>query len=78
MTAAIAKERAASRVRFRIIAAIFLLTTINYASRATLSIAGAPLADQARGLSIMQAGFASAGPALCGWGVPLCGCQRYL
>ena len=56
MTAAIAKERAASRVRFRIVAAIFLLTTINYASRATLSIAGAPLADQLR-ISSVQMGY---------------------
>jgi ACS family glucarate transporter-like MFS transporter len=56
MSAAIAKERAASRVRFRIIAAIFLLTTINYASRATLSIAGAPLADQLQ-ISSVQMGY---------------------
>jgi ACS family glucarate transporter-like MFS transporter len=35
-----------SRVRFSIIAVIFVLTSINYASRATLSIAGAPLAAE--------------------------------
>jgi len=56
MSAAIAREPAASHVRFRIIAAIFLLTTINYASRATLSIAGAPLADQLQ-ISSVQMGY---------------------
>jgi len=45
-----------SRVRFWIIAVIFLLTTINYASRATLSIAGAPLAHELN-ISAVRMGY---------------------
>jgi ACS family glucarate transporter-like MFS transporter len=45
-----------SRVRFWIIAVIFVLTTINYASRATLSIAGAPLAHELQ-ISAVSMGY---------------------
>jgi MFS transporter, ACS family, glucarate transporter len=56
MTAAATKKADTSRIRFRIIAVVFLVTTINYASRATLAIAGAPLADQLR-ISSVQMGY---------------------
>jgi ACS family glucarate transporter-like MFS transporter len=56
MAAAIPRERAASHVRYGIITVIFVLTTINYASRATLSIAGAPLADELK-ISAVQMGY---------------------
>jgi ACS family glucarate transporter-like MFS transporter len=45
-----------SRVRFWIIAVIFIVTTVNYASRATLSIAGAPLADELK-ISSVRMGY---------------------
>lgn len=56
MTATVARGGAASRVRYWIIAVIFILTTINYASRATLSIAGAPLSDELK-ISSVQMGY---------------------
>ena len=56
MAAAIPQERAASHVRYWIIAVIFVLTTINYADRATLSIAGASLADELK-ISSVQMGY---------------------
>lgn len=56
MTAAVADASARSRVRYWIIAVIFILTTINYASRATLSIAGAPMADELK-ISSIQMGY---------------------
>jgi ACS family glucarate transporter-like MFS transporter len=45
-----------SRVRFWIIAVIFILTTINYASRATLSITGVPLAAELK-ISSVRMGY---------------------
>jgi ACS family glucarate transporter-like MFS transporter len=45
-----------SRVRFWIIGVIFVLTTINYASRATLSIVGAPLAHELQ-ISSVRMGY---------------------
>jgi MFS transporter, ACS family, glucarate transporter len=45
-----------SRVRFWIIAVIVIVTTVNYASRATLSIAGAPLADELK-ISSVRMGY---------------------
>jgi ACS family glucarate transporter-like MFS transporter len=56
MDAASATQRTTSHVRFWIIAAIFVVSTINYASRATLSIAGAPLADELK-ISSVQMGY---------------------
>jgi MFS transporter, ACS family, glucarate transporter len=57
MTRAIAQhEGLRKRVRYWIIAVIFVLTTINYASRATLSIAGAPLSDELH-ISSVQMGY---------------------
>jgi len=46
----------ATRVRYGIIALIFIITTINYADRATFSIAGAS-ASAELGLSSVQTGF---------------------
>lgn len=46
MTAANVQGKAQSHVRYWIIAVIFALTTVNYASRASLSIAGASLASE--------------------------------
>jgi ACS family glucarate transporter-like MFS transporter len=45
-----------TRVRYRIIALIFLITTINYADRATFSIAGSS-ASKELGLGAVQTGF---------------------
>ncbi|MCY1670858.1 MFS transporter [Novosphingobium sp. SL115] len=45
-----------TRVRYRIIALIFLITTLNYADRATFSIAG-EAASAELGLSAVQTGF---------------------
>lgn len=56
MTAAVADASTRSRIRYWIIAVIFILTTINYASRATLSIAGAPMADELK-ISAVQMGY---------------------
>jgi ACS family glucarate transporter-like MFS transporter len=56
MAVAIPQEKAASHVRYWIIAVIFVLTTINYADRATLSIAGASLADELK-ISSVQMGY---------------------
>lgn len=56
MTATAAQHSARSRVRYWIIAVIFILTTVNYASRATLSIAGAPLSDELH-ISSVQMGY---------------------
>jgi ACS family glucarate transporter-like MFS transporter len=56
MAAAIPQERAASHVRYWIIAVIFVLTTINYADRSTLSIAGASLADELK-ISSVEMGY---------------------
>ncbi len=46
----------ASRVRWGILAMLFLITTINYADRATISIAG-PEIKKLLGLSPVQMGF---------------------
>jgi MFS transporter, ACS family, glucarate transporter len=43
-TAASAEAVKRSRVRLLIVAMLFLVTTVNYADRATLSIAGSALA----------------------------------
>lgn len=56
MAVASQAEIAVGHVRYWIIATLFLLTTINYASRATLSIAGAPL-SQELGISPLQMGY---------------------
>jgi MFS transporter, ACS family, glucarate transporter len=56
MTAAIQTQPAAGYVRYWVIGTLFLLTTINYASRATLSIAGEPL-SQELGVSPLQMGY---------------------
>jgi ACS family glucarate transporter-like MFS transporter len=56
MAAAIPQEKAASHVRYWIIGVIFALTTINYASRATLSIAGAHLSDELK-ITSVQMGY---------------------
>lgn len=56
MTVAVAPGGNRTRMRYGIIAVIFVLTTINYASRATLSIAGAPLADELH-ISAIQMGY---------------------
>ena len=45
-----------TRIRYRIIALIFIITTINYADRATFSIAGSD-ASRELGLSAIQTGF---------------------
>jgi ACS family glucarate transporter-like MFS transporter len=45
-----------TKVRYRIIALIFLITTLNYADRATFSIAGDAASDEL-GLSAVQTGF---------------------
>lgn len=45
-----------TRVRYRIIALIFVITAINYADRATFSIAGSAASDEL-GLSTVQTGF---------------------
>lgn len=47
---------APTRIRFRIIALIFLITSINYADRATFSIAGEAAATEL-GLGAVQTGF---------------------
>jgi ACS family glucarate transporter-like MFS transporter len=60
--------RAASHVRYGIIAILFLVTTVNYASRAAISIAGAPLADEFH-LSAAKLGFIFSGFA---WAYVLC------
>jgi len=52
----VSSAQTTSRVRFWIIAVIFVLTTINYASRATLSIAGAPLAHELH-ISAVRMGY---------------------
>ncbi len=46
----------ASRIRYRIIVLIFLITSINYADRATFSVAGSKAAGEL-GLSTIQTGF---------------------
>ena len=56
MTAAIPTQPAAGYVRYWVIGTLFLLTTINYASRATLSIAGEPL-SQELGVTPLQMGY---------------------
>src|SRR6478735_4045633 len=45
-----------TRIRYRIIALIFLITSINYADRATFSVAGSK-ATAELGLSPVQTGF---------------------
>ena len=45
-TTASAVDAKRSRVRFLIVAMLFLVTTVNYADRATLSIAGTALAKE--------------------------------
>jgi MFS transporter, ACS family, glucarate transporter len=55
-TSATAIATQAGHVRYWIIATLFVLTTINYASRATLSIAGAPL-SQELGVSPTEMGY---------------------
>lgn len=56
MAIAIATPRSTSHVRFWIIGVIFIVTTINYADRSTLSIAGAALADELQ-ISSVQMGY---------------------
>src|SRR5690348_8858589 len=56
MAAAAPSEQAGGHVRYWIIATLFFVTTVNYASRATLSIAGAPL-SQELGISPTQMGY---------------------
>jgi ACS family glucarate transporter-like MFS transporter len=56
MAVAISDSKRASHVRFSIIAVLFIVSTINYASRATLSIAGAPIEDALR-ISHVQMGY---------------------
>jgi ACS family glucarate transporter-like MFS transporter len=46
----------ASRVRWSILAMLFVITTINYADRATISLAG-PELKKMLGLSAVQMGF---------------------
>lgn len=46
----------ATRTRWRILAILFIITTINYADRATISIAG-PELKKLLGLSLVQMGF---------------------
>src|SRR5690349_16435543 len=53
---ALAPSLAIGRTRYWIIATLFILTTINYASRATLSIAGAPLSKEFA-VSPLQMGY---------------------
>ena len=55
MAVAISEAKTASHVRFWIIAVLFVVSAVNYASRATLSIAGAPLEDELK-LSHLQMG----------------------
>src|SRR4051812_26886965 len=45
-----------TRVRYRIIALIFVITVINYADRATFSIAGSAASDEL-GLTSIQTGY---------------------
>jgi len=56
MAAAVPSEQVVGHVRYWIIATLFFLTTVNYASRATLSIAGAPL-SQELGVSPVEMGY---------------------
>lgn len=56
MATAIPTEQAVGHVRYWIIATLFVLTTINYASRATLSMAGGPL-SQELGVTPEQMGY---------------------
>jgi len=56
LNATITKGEKASRVRWFMVLVLFILTTVNYADRATLSLAG-PVASKALGLSSVQMGF---------------------
>lgn len=56
MSVATATAATAGRVRFSIVAMLFCITAVNYADRATLSIAG-PLLSRDLGISPMQMGL---------------------
>jgi ACS family glucarate transporter-like MFS transporter len=56
MALAATEAKSATHVRFWIIAVLFVVSAINYASRATLSIAGAPLGDELK-ISSIQMGY---------------------
>jgi ACS family glucarate transporter-like MFS transporter len=56
MTAPIAARRLDSRARWGILAILFIVTTLNYADRATISIAG-PEIKKALGLSAVEMGY---------------------
>jgi len=51
-----AVERAAGSLRYSVLALLFIATTVNYADRATLSIAGAQMQSQL-GLSVVAMGY---------------------
>ena len=51
-----AARRAVGRLRYSVLALLFIATTVNYADRATLSIAGAQMQSQL-GLSIVTMGY---------------------
>ncbi|WP_085316574.1 MFS transporter [Derxia lacustris] len=55
-SAATASSARASRIRYTILAMLFIVTTINYADRATISIAGSAL-QKDLGISAVQLGF---------------------
>ena len=54
--AAFGSDQAGGRVRFTIVAMLFLVTAVNYADRATLAIAG-PVLSKDLGFSPLQLGF---------------------
>ncbi|MFD2428084.1 hypothetical protein ACFSUK_07460 [Sphingobium scionense] len=56
MTAPVATGTRPTRVRYQVIALIFLITSINYADRATFAIAGNAASGEL-GLSPIQTGF---------------------
>jgi ACS family glucarate transporter-like MFS transporter len=56
MEGTVVAERKATRVRYLIVAMLFVITTINYADRATLSIAG-PAASKDLGIDAVEMGY---------------------
>jgi MFS family permease len=55
-TAGVAAAAPRTNVRYRMLTMIFIVTTVNYADRATLSITGVAI-RQAFGLDAMQMGY---------------------